>query len=718
MLRFLPLLLLQFMPLLLVAQTIIPTPRHYRVEEGSFRLDLATPLSFSSELRGEAAYLMCYLPLVPEEQCSRLGAGISLQLDLSLPEEGYRLQVSPDRIEIVGGSRSGLFYGVQSLLQLLPPEVYGRSSYLPLWVPCCTVEDAPRFAYRASHLDVARTWIDKERVKQHIDRMAYHKLNTLHWHLTDDEGWRIEILSHPELACVGGFRGGDSPIEPVYGRWEERYGGYYTQEEIREVVAYAAERHITIIPEVDLPGHSRTMARVHPEILCPYDHSTHRSAGYDLRNVWCAAREENYRLLEDILHEVCDLFPAPYIHIGGDEVDFTQWEHCPECQALMQHRGLKSERELQAYFMDRLVAMLRHEGRKPVVWNEAVAEGRLDRELLVHGWESVKACREALAAGYPTVVMPGQYFYFDMRQSEHEEGHVWAAIFDAEKVYNFDLDRLGFSSDEQRLVAGFEGTFFSEAYLGHDADKPDYLDFMLWPRTVALAELTWHYGPKDWPAFKQRLVAQHYARLEAMGIHYRLFPPRVKWSDGELSASVEDSSTLYYMVDPSTEEQLYTSPIPTQHPAHYRFVSRLGGARSPRVAHPAYYRTITPALSFTSSMTSSQRAPFSRLESYKGAAWTVATHQSGDWMQFTFAEPLSCREILLQTGYLHLPRCIVRGSRVELHYADGRCEELGPLQAGQLTIRPEAPVRALRLVATATGNGEERVIIQPLKIRR
>ena len=249
-------------------------------------------------------------------------------------------------------------------------------------------------------------------------------------------------------------------------------------------------------------------------------------------------------------------------------------------------------------------------------------------------------------------------------------------------------------------------------------EKPDYLDYLLWPRTVALAELAWHYGPKDWPAFKERLVREHYPRLQAMGIRFRLFPPKVSWCEGTLSATVEDGSTLYWSREPFTEEHLYEGPISTSEPQHYRFISRLRSARSPWVAHPSHYKTITPALRFESSMPESERAPFARLESHKGAAWTLRTHREGDWMQFTFEEPLHCREILLQTGYLHLPRCIVRGSRVELHYTDGRVVDFGSLVAGKLILRPEHPVRAIRLVATATGNGEERVIIQPLKIKR
>lgn len=703
----------------LAAQTILPTPQLLVREQGSFLLDEVCVISpLCEEAHEVARYLQEYLPLGIGVG-SLLQPAILLDINPTLEAEGYRLTVRESHIEVAGGDYRGLFYGVVSLMQLLPAEVYNKAGkVLPCEVGCCRVEDAPRFGYRAFHLDVARTWMDKERVMRYIDAAAHHKLNTLHLHLTDDEGWRIEILSHPELAQVGGFRGEGSPVKAVYGRWDERYGGYFTQAELREIIDYARVRGIEIIPEIDLPGHSRTVARIHPEILCDYPHDCHRSAGYDLRNVWCAAREENFSLLADILGEVCELFPSEYIHIGGDEVDMSQWKCCPKCGELMKKRGMTEYSELQEYFMSRLITILKSNGKKPVVWNESINGGRLDHTALVQGWESVKACRKSASEGYSTIVMPGQFFYFDMRQSQHEEGHTWAAIFDAEKVYRFQLEREDFTPEEIKRVVGFEGTFFSEAYIGHEPEKPDYLDFMLYPRTVALAELAWHYDNHDWEGFKQHLTEEHFARLEAMGLRFRLFPPRVKYSDGQLSASTDDGANLYYIQAPSTTEQLYTGPIRTSQPQLYQFRSRHLTARSPLVAHPSFYRTIQPEVLFESSMPQSEKAPFSRLESYKGAAWTTRTHHEGDWFQFTFTAPLICREILLQTGYLHLPRCIVWGSRVELSYDGFTFFEVGELTAGAITIRPEMPLKAIRVTATSTGNGEERVIIQSLKIKQ
>ena len=700
------------------SQTIVPTPKNRTLEEGLFTLNQQVVIAHTEALNEAARYLQSFIGLGLSESFYTSHPMIALSVEPALQSEEYTLDVSSERIVIEGGSYRGVINGIHTLLQLMPAEVYARRAVLPCNIPAQRIEDSPAFPYRGFHLDVARTWMDSERVKRYIERAAFHKLNTLHLHLTDDEGWRIEILSHPELAEVGGFRGGDSPIKSVYGLWDVKYGGYFTQEELREIIRFAEVRGIEIIPEIDLPGHSRTVARIHPEILCQYDHSTTRSAGYDLRNVWCASNEDNYSMLEDILREVCRLFPSKRIHIGGDEVDMSQWSHCPKCQELMRREGMSETQELQQYFMSRLVSIIESEGKTPVVWNEAINGGNLTKSALVHGWESLKACKKSTSEGYRTVVMPGQYFYFDMRQSQHEEGHTWAAIFDAEKVYNFDLTKLGFTAEEQYNVAGFEGTFFSEAYIGHNSESADYLDFMLYPRTVALAELAWHYGEKRWQEFKHSLIEEHYARLSAMGLAFRLFPPKVSYKDGVLSASTDDGSELYYTEYPDNKELPYTKPIKSSHPELYQFRSRLGSGRSPLVAHASFYRTIQPEVKFSSSLPESEKAPFSRLESYKGAAWSTRTHHKGDWLQFTFSAPLTCREVYLQTGYLHLPRCIVWGSEVEVSYDGSTFEKIGKLTAGAITIRPKRAIKAIRVTATQDGNGEERVIIQSLKIKR
>ena len=275
---------------------------------------------------------------------------------------------------------------------------------------------------------------------------------------------------------------------------------------MRDIVRYAAVRNIEVIPEIDLPGHSRTVGTVHPEIRCAYAADTAATAGYDYRNAWCVAREENYELLGDILGEICGLFPSEYIHIGGDEVDMSQWKRCPDCRALMARMGTDDPHRLEDLFLERLAGILREHGKRPAVWNEAVRTGAFSHDCRVNGWESTKACLDATAKGYRTVVMPGEYFYFDMRQSPNEPGHQWAAIFDARKVYSFDFAEAGFSAAQMRRVEGLQGAFFSELYVAHEPEKPDYLDYMLFPRVCALARIAWSGNDEGWDAYYNCLL--------------------------------------------------------------------------------------------------------------------------------------------------------------------------------------------------------------------
>ena len=437
-----------------------PAPEKTTPREGIFTFGPGTTISADRELAPLAEYAAEYLGCGVRNGMAGEGS-VVLTLDApdGEPSEAYTLDIAPDHIQIGSSTCGGVFNGLQQLFRLLPPEVYARRGIAPgTGIACVRIEDKPRFGYRGMMLDVARTWIGMDEVKRYIDLFSYHNINKLHLHLSDDEGWRIEILSHPELTEIGGFRGGDSPVRPVYGKWSEKYGGYFKQSEMRELIRYAALRNIEIIPEIDLPGHSRNIASVHPEIRCNYPPDTVSTNGYDYRSAWCVAREENYALLADILGELCALFPSEYIHVGGDEVDMTQWNRCPDCQALMSRRGMTDPHRLEDLFMERMAAILAANGKRPGVWNEAVTTGGLSRECLVYGWQSVKACLDATAKGYKTVVMPGEYFYFDMRQTPQEEGHDWAAVFDAKKVFGFDFTEKGFSDEQMRNVVGLQGT--------------------------------------------------------------------------------------------------------------------------------------------------------------------------------------------------------------------------------------------------------------------
>lgn len=676
-----------------------------------------TRVHFEPQLAPLAGYLSDYMNVKPDAKIIPSECAIRLATDTTLAAEAFRLAVAPVGVTISGGDYGGVFNGIQALFRLLPPEVYARSLPERVELADTTFTDAPRFSYRGMMLDVARTWIGKDRVKRYIDLFSYHNINKLHLHLTDDEGWRIEIRSHPELARIGGFRGGDSPVRAVYGKWDEKYGGYYTQDELREIIEYAAARNIEIIPEIDLPGHSRNIASLHPEIRCNYPPDTVSTNGYDYRSAWCAAREENFRLLDDILGEVCALFPSEYIHIGGDEVEMSQWLRCPDCRALIRRMGTDDPRRLQDRFMERLRAILAAHGKRPAVWNEAAATGKFTRESRVYGWQSASACLDATAMGYPTVVMPAPYFYFDMRQSPHEEGHDWAAIFDARKVYGFDFAEFGFSEEQMRHVEGLEGTFFSEAYVSHEPETPDYLDYMLFPRVCALGRIAWRGNAEGWDAFYRELVAEHYDRMAAMDIRFRLFPPTVTYKEGTFTVTTDDGSEIFYLVDGSPEEHSCTGPLKTDEPHRYRFLTRYKTGRSPLTADKSFHRMIRPALTIATSMGESAKFPYTNASTYKGLSRTRRACRRQDWILYRFDKPVACREMFLQTGNRQLPKTIITTGYAEVSYDGETFERAGELEKGSITLLPERAVRAVRIISTCGDNGTPYVTIQPPQIK-
>lgn len=694
-----------------------PAPAPQTAAEGRCRITAETMLCYETPLEPLADYLREYINVANASERMSSDEAIVLSLDPTLGEEAFRLAVRPRRIEIAGGAYGGVFNGIQALLRILPPEVYAGACPLPVTIACTEFEDAPRFAYRGMMLDVARTWIGPAEVKRYINLLSHHNINKLHLHLADDEGWRIEIKSHPELTEIGAYRGGDSPVRPVYGKWDEKYGGYFTQDEMRELIAYAAARNIEIIPEIDLPGHSRNIASVRPEIRCNYPADTVSTNGYDYRSAWCVAREENYTLLGDILGELCELFPSQYIHVGGDEVDLTQWKRCPDCQALMRQRGMSDPHQLEDLFMERMVAILAAHGKRAGVWNEAAASGRLPRTSRVYGWQSVKACLEATAQGYETVVMPGEYFYFDMRQTPREDGHDWAAIFDARKVYGFDLAAKGFDTERMAHVAGLQGAFFSEAYVSHEPEKPDYLDYMCFPRICALSRIAWSGNDEGWEAYYRELRGQHYDRMAAMGIRFRLFPPTVSYKQGVFTVTTDDGAEIYFLEGDSPQERRYTGPIKTDKPHSYRFFTRYKTARSPYVADKSYYRTIAPALTITTSMGESKQFPYTNASTYKGLSRTRRACRQGDWVLYTFENPVRCREMFLQTGNRQLPKTIVTTGYAEVSYDGASFERAGELDKGCITLRPARAVKAVRIVSTCGDNGTPYVTIQPPQIK-
>lgn len=629
---------------------LLPLPRSVEVvEDEPFRFDGSVAILCPAE---EQAYVRSYLP-------GGFGAvRMSLAVDpsLGLPAEGYRLKIAPEGVVLRGVDRAGLLNGFHTLLQLFPSEVYEGAFRGVALLPAVEIVDWPEYHYRGQHLDVARTFSTIPQIEEFISHLAHHKINHLHLHLTDDEGWRVEIKSHPELAEIGGWRGGDSPVKAIYGEWEERYGGYYTQEELRSLVAYAHARGVEIVPEIDLPGHSLTIGKIHPEILCPVERDLSASEGYSSQNVWCVAREENYVLLEDIISELCDIFPSEYIHIGGDEVDKSYWRDCPHCSALYRERGMTSQSQLQEYFMERLSAMLAQRGRKAAMWNEATNGGTLSREVRIHGWEGVRQCREVAEAGYPTVVMPGPYFYFDMRQSKMEDGHNWAGIISLKKCYSVSLDALGFGPKAKSNVIGFSGAFWSELYVTHRDKYDNYLEYQTFPRICALSEIGWMpSSSRSWEEFSARLKV-HEKRMEAMGISYRRGAPE-----------------------------------------------------------PPQGRQITPSLKVSTSLPLKNSEALDKIASYANdwGCRTSRTCREGDWILYEFASSVKSGSVVeLTTGYRHVCRGVFPSGVVEVSEDGQKFREVAKLHNGGATITLRRPTRAIRIRSTATANGDNYVFIQ------
>ena len=699
------------------ATEIIPKPVIHTETESSFVIGESTSLVYEYRLRDAAAYLLEYVPLRRYSVIPDGANAVVLKTDGNMAAEEYALNVGTDGVTITGGSYGGVFNGIQTFLQMLPPETYSKHCRLPLQIKCGDIADKPKFDYRGFSLDVARTWIPADKVKRYIDLLAYHKINKLHFHLTDDEGWRIELKSHPEFAKTGGFRGGDSPVHPRYDKFGEKWGGYYTQEELRDIVEYARVRNIEVIPEIDMPGHSKALGAIRHDILCGYTPDTSKSNGLDIRNVWCAAKESNYALIDDIIREVSGIFTSEYIHIGGDEVNMEQWRKCPDCQRLKREKGLANEKQIEDYFIARVTEILARYGKKPAVWNEAIEGGRLPKTSRVHGWQSIKHCKQSTDKGYPTIVMPGEYFYFDMRQTPHEDGHDWAAIFDAKKVFGFDFTDKGFGPEQMRNVVGLQAAFFSEAYVSHEPEKPDYLDYMCFPRICALARIAWRGNGEGWDAYYKGLVEKHYDRMAAMGIRFRLFPPKVSYKDGAFTVTADDGSEIYYTEGDAPEEHRYTRPVKTGKPHLYRFFTRYKTGRSPYVADKSYYRTFAPAVAITTSMGESRQFPLANAAGYKGLSRTARACRQQDWVLYTFEQPVKCREMYLQTGNRQLPKTIITTGYAEVSYDGATYERAGDLEKGSITLKPGRAVKAVRIVSTCDDNGTPYVTIQPPQIK-
>ena len=433
-----------------------------------------------------------------------------------IPAEGYRIDISARRAQLSAGDDAGLFYGLQTLLQLADER--GN-------LPCVSIEDHPRYRYRGLHLDVCRHFFPVRFIKHYLDWMASCKLNTFHWHLTDDQGWRIEIKRYPRLTQVGAWRS-----KSQIGSYEEkpatfefgRYGGFYTQDEIREVVAYAAERYITVIPEIEMPGHSLAALTAYPWLGCTNGDESYEIAGWICGpgNVLCPGKESTFEFLENVLDEVVARFPSKLIHIGGDECQHTRWEACPDCQARIAAEGLRDETQLQSYLTHRIDSYLTSKGRQLIGWDE-IMEGGLSPGAVIMSWRGTQGGIAAAREYHHVVMTPGQYLYFDKRGTDSPDEPVSLNLsLPLEKIYGYDPAE-GLSEEEQQYLLGVQANLWTEFVA-----TGKRVEYQLLPRIYALSEIAWSpVARKSWEEFSRQRLPAYLARLDAEGAAYQVPQP-------------------------------------------------------------------------------------------------------------------------------------------------------------------------------------------------
>ena len=480
---------------------VIPMPRSVEYHSGNFTI--STETKFYTNLSAESRQALTdylegtSLSSVSFAESATGNNGIELNLcDSSIVtgNEAYRIEIDKKGVRLSANTETGIFYGLQTLLQLLNN---GDNKTLP----ALTINDSPRFPYRGLHLDVSRHFFDKEFVKKQLNAMAYFKMNRLHWHLTDGAGWRIEIKKYPRLTSFAAWR----PFDKLNDWWvggrtfceqddPRAVGGYYTQDDIREVVAYAAERHITIIPEIEMPGHSEEVLATYPELSCsgkPYVNAD-----------FCIGTEKTFEFLENVLLEVIDLFPSEYIHIGGDEASKSSWKTCPRCQRRMADEHLNSVDELQSYMIHRIEKFLNDHGRKIIGWDEII-EGGLSPTATVMSWRGEEGGIKAVKAGNQAIMTPGKYCYLDAFQdAPNTQPMAIGGYLTLEKVYSFEPVPDSLSTKEAELILGVQGNVWTE-YI----PTPEHFEYMIYPRILALAEIGWSpSGGKKWDNFHTRAL--------------------------------------------------------------------------------------------------------------------------------------------------------------------------------------------------------------------
>ena len=557
---------------------IIPLPSTYELKPGTFYITGQSSIGIDKsdpEMTALANYF--------NEEISD-ATGFSLPVNNSgtiifqlgehkeLGEEGYQLSISSDQLILSAYKHHGIFNGIQSVLQLLPPEIKSKTVQADAtWsINCIEVTDKPQFAWRGLMLDVSRHFFTKQEVKKFIDQMAEYKYNVFHWHLTDDQGWRLEVKSLPRLTAIGAWRA------PRVGNWWERepqlptdslsYGGYYTTEDIREIVEYAQQRYVTIVPEIDIPGHSMAALSAYPEISCtggPFHVNVGNTFYTKIENSLCAGNEQTFEVLDSVFAEVARLFPSPYIHIGGDECYKGFWEKCSKCKMRMQKEHLKNLEELQSYFVKRVAAMVQKRGKQVIGWDE-IFEGGLAPETIVMSWRGMKGGIEAAKQGHSVIMTPTDHCYLDFYQGDPTVEPNTYSMLRLQDCYKYQLIP---DSVDASLIMGGQGNLWTESV-------PHYrqVEYMIWPRALAISETLWTDARlRNWKFFVNR-VEQQFERFDRSGVNYArsiydpiIYPHWDKERQLKIAMKTEiEGLSLFYTFDntiPDIYSNMYTDTL-------------------------------------------------------------------------------------------------------------------------------------------------------------
>lgn len=556
--------------------SIIPQPQELQLNDGLFKISRSTSIVLdecTEQMKRTAGFLN-----------DRLSTAAGFSLDIAgvakpsdaiifslaeLPEEGYSIEVTEDLVKVGYGDAAGAFYAVQTLLQMLPAEIFSsqRAKGVIWSIPCCSVKDSPRFKYRGMHLDVCLHYFDLDFLKRYIDLMAMHKVNRFHWHLTEDQGWRLEIKKYPLLTEKGQWR-----KETVVGSLKSGiydgtpHGGYYSQEQVRELVKYAEERFVTIIPEIEMPGHALAAIACYPELSCGLEENYETATRWGVfKQVYCP-KDETFEFLENVMDEVFGLFPSTLVHIGGDECPKASWKQCDHCQKLIRELGLKDEFELQSWFITRMERYINSKGHEIIGWDE-ILQGGLAPNAKVMSWLGEEGGIKAARQHHEVVMAPHTKYYLDYWQGDPEsEPLAMSGPTMLRTMYEYNPVPDVLTPEEAAYIIGVEGCVWTE-YM----PTPARVEYMAWPRMCAIAETGWTIAEKDWEDFTRRLDS-HLARLDELEVGYceSFRSPYIEFHDDTIydkvvTISVDAPDTeIRYTLDgsvPDASSTLYTQPF-------------------------------------------------------------------------------------------------------------------------------------------------------------